>query len=86
VFVGKIFDDGFAVIAERRQLDALLFKSCDGSLQLDQLPFAVRSPVGGTEYQQNGSVRPFQGFESLHISKLVARGKIGRLLPDLQSN
>jgi hypothetical protein len=35
-----------AVVADCRQLDPLLFKSCFCVLQLDQLPFAVRSPIG----------------------------------------
>jgi hypothetical protein len=49
VLVSKVFDDFFAVIADGRQLDTLLFKSLDGALQLDQLPLTVGSPVGGTE-------------------------------------
>jgi hypothetical protein len=86
VLVRKIFDDGFAVIADGSQLDALLFKSCDGGLQLDQLPFAVRSPIGGTENQQNSSVRAFQGCERLFFAKLIACGKIGCLLTYVQPN
>jgi hypothetical protein len=49
VLIGKVFDDRFTVIAERGQLDALLLISGDRSLQLNQLPFAVRSPIGGTK-------------------------------------
>ena len=37
------------VIADGRQFDPLFFKSCFRVLQLDQLPFAVGSPVGGAE-------------------------------------
>ena len=70
--VGKIFQDFFRVIADGRQLDPLLFESRDGALQLDQLPFAERSPVGGTEKEKNGSVPSFQGIESLYAAKLVA--------------
>jgi len=55
--VGKIFQDFFRVIADGRQLDPLLFESRDGALQLDQLPFAERSPVRGTEKEKNGAVR-----------------------------
>jgi len=57
VLVGKIFQDFFRVIADGRQLDPLLFESRDGALQLDQLPFAERSPVRGTEKEKNGSLR-----------------------------
>jgi hypothetical protein len=84
VLVGKIFDDCFAVIAECRQLDALLLKLRDRSLQLNQLPFAVRSPIGGTKNQQRRSFRSPQSFKRLFMAKLVASGKVGRLLADLQ--
>ena len=69
--VGKIFQDFFRVIADGRQLDPLLFESRDGALQLDQLPFAERSPVRGTEKEKNSAVRSFQGIESLHPARLV---------------
>jgi hypothetical protein len=49
VAIRKIFKDLFAIIAYGRELDALLLEACDGALQLDQLPFAERSPVRGTE-------------------------------------
>jgi hypothetical protein len=35
-----------AVVADRRQLDTLALESLFRILQLDQLAFAVRSPVG----------------------------------------
>jgi hypothetical protein len=47
--VRKKFEDFFGVIADGRQLDPLLFESRDGALQLNQLPFAEGSPIGGTE-------------------------------------
>ena len=55
-------------------------------LQLDQLPFAVRSPVGGTEKQENGSLWSFQCFQALYASQLVASGKIGGFLSYCQAN
>jgi hypothetical protein len=69
--VSKVIQDFFRVIADGRQLDPLLFESRDGALQLDQLPFAKRSPVRGAEKEQNGAVRSFQGIESLYPAKLV---------------
>jgi hypothetical protein len=84
VLIGKVFDDRFTVIAERGQLDALLLKSGDRGLQLNQLPFAVRSPIGGTKNQQRRSFRSPQSFKRLFMAKLVASGKVGRLLADLQ--
>jgi hypothetical protein len=47
--VSKVFQDLFRVIADGREFDPLLFESRNGVLQLDQLPFAERSPVGGAK-------------------------------------
>ena len=69
--VSKVFQDFFRVIADGRQLDPLLFESRDGALQLDQLPFAERSPVRGAEKKKYGAVRSFQRFQSLYPAKLV---------------
>src|SRR5215472_149625 len=52
--VSKIPQDFFRVIADGRELDSLSFKPWNRILQLDQLPFAERSPVSRTEKQQNG--------------------------------
>ena len=60
-----IFQDFFVVIADGRQLDTLFFESRECALQLDQLLFADRSPVGGTEKEKDGAVRSFQSIESL---------------------
>jgi hypothetical protein len=70
-----------AVIADGRQLEALLLKSCFRVLQLDQLPFAVRSPVGGTKEKENRAVSSFQRCETLLLAKLVASRERRRLLP-----
>ena len=84
--VREIFQYGFAVIADRREFDSLLLESCFGVLQLDQLPFAVGSPIRGTEKEQNRAVRSLQTFQRLFLAKLVARGKGGRLLSDGEPN
>ena len=55
--VGKKFQDFFRVVADGRQLDPLLFESREGTLQLDQLPLAERSPVRGTEEYEHGAFR-----------------------------
>ena len=54
--VGEVLQDFLAVIADRRHFESLLFESCFRVLQLDQLPFAVGSPVGGTKEEKNGAV------------------------------
>jgi hypothetical protein len=74
--------DFFAVIADGRQLDPLLLEPRYGALQLDQLPFAERSPVRGTEKEQDGAVRSFQAIESLNPAKLIVNRKSGCLLTD----
>jgi hypothetical protein len=44
--IRKVFQYGFAIVTERRQFESLLFESCFRVLQLDQLPFAIGSPIG----------------------------------------
>ncbi len=63
--VAEKFQDVGGVVADGSKLDALLLKSRNRILQLDQLPFAKRSPIGGAEKQENGAVRSFQRFQSL---------------------
>jgi hypothetical protein len=84
--VGEILQYFLAVIADCRQFDPLLFKSCFCVLQLDQLPFAVGSPVGRAEKQKNGAVWSFQRIQALLLAKLVARRESGRLPPHCESN
>jgi hypothetical protein len=82
VAVGEEFEDFLGVVADGRELDALLFKPGERALQLDQLPFAKGSPVGGTEEEKNRAVWTFQRFERLHVAEFVASGKIGSFLAD----
>ena len=57
--VREKLQDLFRVIADSRQLDALLLESLSSTLQLDQLPFAEWSPIGGTEEEKNRTVPSF---------------------------
>jgi hypothetical protein len=65
VAIGKKPQDFLAVITDGGELDALLFKSRDGALQLDQLALAKGSPIGGTKKKKNGSVSTSEQVESL---------------------
>jgi hypothetical protein len=58
--VRKKLQNFLRVVADCRKFDALLLESLNGTLQLDQLPFAERSPVGGTEEEKYRAVSPFQ--------------------------
>src|SRR6266478_4450514 len=51
--VGEGFQYGFRVIADRRELDPLLLEPCLGVLELNQLPFAVRSPIRRSKEKQH---------------------------------
>ena len=51
----EVHEDGWAVVANCSKLDALLFESSFSVLQLHELRFAERSPVGGTEEKENRS-------------------------------
>ncbi len=77
--IGKEFQDRLGVVADGRQLQALLFESRNGALQLDQLPLAEGSPVGGAEEKENDAAAPFQGVERLGFAELVGSGESRRL-------
>jgi hypothetical protein len=86
VAVGEEFQDFLGVVADGRELDALLFESWECALQLDQLPFAEGSPVRGTEEKKNCAVRAFEGFEGLDAAELIAGGKVGGFLADVEAD
>jgi len=68
----EVFQDFLAVVADGRDFDSLFLKSCFRALQLDQLPFAVRSPVGRTKEKENCAFGPFQCGQILLAAKLIA--------------
>jgi len=49
VTIGKVLEDFPAIVTDGRQLDAVLLETLFRILQLDQLRFAERSPIGGAE-------------------------------------
>ena len=71
VAIGKKPQDFLAVVTDGGEFDALLFKSRDGALQLDQLTLAKGSPIGGTKKKKNGSVSTSERVESLWPPELV---------------
>src|SRR6266853_1496971 len=84
--IGEGFQDRHAVIADRSEFDPLFLESCLGVLQLDQLPFAIGSPIRGTEEEEHRSLRSLQTFQRLFMAELVASGKRWRFLADGKSN
>lgn len=83
---GKKLQDVLAVVADRRDFEPLLLKSSLCVLQLDQLPFAVWSPIGGTKEEDDRALGSPEGRESLFAAKLIASGECRSLLSDVQSN
>src|SRR5690349_23185056 len=63
------------VIAGGRYTKALLPDRIQILFQLDELDFAERSPVRGTEEHEHRALRSHDGFESLVPAFLVLRGK-----------
>jgi hypothetical protein len=86
VAIREEFQDFLIVVADGGELDALLLESRDCALQLNQLPFAERSPVSGAKKQQNRPIRSFEGLESLYAPELVVHGKGRSLLTDGKSD
>jgi len=69
--VGKVLKNGWVVIADGSQLDPLLLKARFRVLQLDQLRFAERSPVGRAEEEENSAIVPLQACVGLLLTKLI---------------
>ena len=57
--LGEVLQDGWAIVANGRQLQSLRFKSLLRVLQLHELRFAEGSPISGTEEKQNRTLRTF---------------------------
>jgi hypothetical protein len=84
--IRKIFQDLYAVVADPYDFESLLLESSFCVLQLDQLPFAVWSPIGGTEEENDRSFGPSDRREALLPAKLIASGKRRSFLADVQSD
>jgi hypothetical protein len=84
--VREVFQYFFAVIADSGEFDPLFLESCFGALQLNQLPFAIGSPIRRTEKQENRAVRSFQAFQGLFLAELVASRECGRFLSNGEPN
>ena len=82
--VREVFQNGFGIVADSSQFDALLFESRFSALQLDQLPFAIRSPVRRTEEEENRAFRSFERIQILAAAKLIAQRESWRALATLE--
>lgn len=85
----KIFQDCLRVVADGSQADALLAELFTCTLQLDQLLFAERSPIGRAKEQEHQTVGSHQRRKCLLFRELIsrpewwgrlARGNAGQLL------
>jgi len=84
--LGEIFQDGWTIIADCRQLKSLRLKPLLCRLQLHELRFAERSPIGGAEEQYDGTLRPLQRLVGVFMAELIRQRKRRRLLTDLHAN
>lgn len=79
---GKIVQHLDAVITDCGNADSLLLEFCATSFQLDQLRFAVGSPIGGTEEQYRRAFGPEKALERAGRTVLIAERKIGHRAAD----
>ena len=73
-----MLQDLFAIEAERRDVDSIFLKARAFALQLNQLAFAVGSPIGRVVEEQQQSVQPAEGLESLRLAVVVNDFEIRR--------
>ena len=83
--VREVFQDCFRIVADRREFDALFFESRLSGLQLDQLPFAVGSPIGGAIEDEHRAVRSHDGITRPGFAVLIFQAEIGHNLADLRT-
>ena len=82
--VREVFQNGFGIVADSSQFDALIFESRLSALQLDQLPFAIRSPVRRTEEEENRAFRSFERIQILAAAQLIDQRESWRALATLE--
>src|ERR1700747_2295859 len=83
--LGEVLQDSPTIVADRRELQSLRFKPLLCVLQLHELRFAKRSPIGGAEEKENRTLRTFQCLVGLLMAKLIGQSKCRRVLPDFQA-
>ena len=69
--VREVFQDGFGIVADRSKLEALFSEPGFRALQLDQLPFTVRSPVRRAEEEKNCAIDRLERMQILAPAKLI---------------
>lgn len=69
----EVFQNSLGIVADRSKFDPLFLESRFRVLQLDQLPFAVGSPIGRTEEEKNCAFGTLKGPQILRMAKLIAR-------------
>ena len=69
--VGEVFKDPLRIVAYGRERYALSLEAGFGTLQLDQLPLAVGSPVRGTEEKKNRTLGSIERVQVPQPAKLI---------------
>jgi len=80
--IREIPQDGLRIVTDRDYSEALGAEIREILFQLDQLGFAVRSPIGRTEEDQHGALWTGDRWQRLLPAVLIGRGKSWRLFPD----
>ena len=80
--LGEVGQRGRGVIAEGGDAVAEFADGIGMDSQFDQLGFAVRSPIGGTEEEQPGTVRAGEGREGTRSARLIDGGEGWHRRPD----
>ena len=73
--VRKILQNGWTIVADRRQLKTLRCEPLFCALQLHELRFAEGSPVGRTEEEENSALRSLERLVGLFMTKLIGERK-----------
>jgi hypothetical protein len=77
--IGETPENRRAVVTDRGETEPSLLNFAKILLQLDQLDFAVRSPVGGAKEDQHHSLGPHQGAKRMGRPVLIDGIEVGNL-------
>jgi hypothetical protein len=85
MFPAESSQNSLRIVTDYRQAKAFAAKFIDSSLQLDELRFAIGSPVRRANEHQHRTLRSHDGLESLDFAVLVFEPETWRALSHLRS-
>ena len=85
MLLAKSRENLHGIVTDGRQAQAPGLNFFQMTLQFDQLRLAVGSPIGRTDKDQHGALRPHDGIQISRSSVLIPQAETGYVLTHLRS-